>query len=367
MDRITGSSTIDIGGGRRGFRGRDAVAGIAGTEVTADWLNDLQEELMAVIERAGFTGSTLDVQQLLRAIRTQRPNYVVAGGTANALTLVLDPAPATLDELLGTPIRFHVHVSNGGATTLKVNDFAALPLRMYGGSDMIANQLVPGIVEAAYDGTVYQVLSLTPSVFSRGGYQWFANSTSWTVPQGVFYVTAEVLGAGGGGGGTSVTGAAATGGNGGAFAVGRYAVTPGQVIPITVGLGGGAAAAGAQNGFAGGASSFGSYVTANGGYGGIGSGGGVQTIIQPNATTSGANIIGLIGSQAQPAYQIGTTLVMSPGGPPPNGGYTDRAGYSNSSPIGGSYASLLGQGGGGGLGGSAPGGAGASGYIKITY
>lgn len=307
------------------------------------------------------------VEKLALDAQSGKWNYAIAGGTANALTATLSPAPASLASLIGSVVALKIVATNPGAVTLNMNGFGPVPVRMLGGADILPNQLVAGIVVLTYDGATWQVLSVTPSIFSRGGYQWFVNSASFTVPPGVFFITAECVGGGGGGGGTSTTGAAATGGNGGARGIGRYAVTPGQVIPVTVGQGGAAAAAGAQNGFAGGASSFGSMLTANGGFGGVGSGGGIQTIIQANATVSGANILASIGSQSQPAYRIGATLVCSPGGPPPQGAYTDRAGYDDNSPVAGVNATQLGQGGGGGLGGSAPGGRAAGGYVIINY
>ncbi|MDU7520215.1 MAG: hypothetical protein E7K72_02275 [Roseomonas mucosa] len=68
MDRITGANAIDLGSGRRGFRDRNTALGIAGTRVLADWLNAIQEEIMAVIEAAGLTADASDMGQLLKAL-----------------------------------------------------------------------------------------------------------------------------------------------------------------------------------------------------------------------------------------------------------------------------------------------------------
>lgn len=68
MDRINGANTIDIGSGRRGFRGRSALAGIAGTELAASWHNQVQEELMAILEAAGLVPSATDWTQVLQAL-----------------------------------------------------------------------------------------------------------------------------------------------------------------------------------------------------------------------------------------------------------------------------------------------------------
>jgi hypothetical protein len=76
MDRITGN-TVNLGGGRRGFRARNLSLGQAGTIVTAAHLNAVQEELMAVIEAAGLTPSSADLDQLLQAILLITPGRLV--------------------------------------------------------------------------------------------------------------------------------------------------------------------------------------------------------------------------------------------------------------------------------------------------
>ena len=68
MDRVNGARTVDIGGGKRGFRSQNRAAGINGTEVTATFLNDVQENLAAVIEGAGLALAAGDWTLLRRAI-----------------------------------------------------------------------------------------------------------------------------------------------------------------------------------------------------------------------------------------------------------------------------------------------------------
>lgn len=50
MRRIAGDNTVDIGGGKQGFRDRNAQIGQVGTTVTAAWLNEIQEEIAAFVE-----------------------------------------------------------------------------------------------------------------------------------------------------------------------------------------------------------------------------------------------------------------------------------------------------------------------------
>lgn len=85
-------------------------------------------------------------------------------------------------------------------------------------------------------------------------------SYTFTVPAGVTSVRAIVIGGGGSGGrcGSSYGGG---GGGGGGFAMGVYSVTPGQAIPVTVGIGG----PGYNTYGNGGTSSFGAFCSATGG------------------------------------------------------------------------------------------------------
>ncbi|WP_417423631.1 DUF2793 domain-containing protein [Hoeflea sp.] len=69
MDRINGAGTVDIGGGRQGFRSEDLPTGVEGTEVTAEWLNAVQENILKVIEEAGLALDVNDWSLLWRSIR----------------------------------------------------------------------------------------------------------------------------------------------------------------------------------------------------------------------------------------------------------------------------------------------------------
>ena len=69
MDRVNGADWVNIGGGRRGFRSENAAAGISGTEVTAAWLNAVQENLLKVIEEAGLIPDITDWDLLWKALQ----------------------------------------------------------------------------------------------------------------------------------------------------------------------------------------------------------------------------------------------------------------------------------------------------------
>jgi hypothetical protein len=69
MDRVNGANTVDIGGGRRGFRDRNLVAGLPGTQVPAAHMNAVQEELLKIIEDAGLTPNPSNLAQLREGMR----------------------------------------------------------------------------------------------------------------------------------------------------------------------------------------------------------------------------------------------------------------------------------------------------------
>ena len=108
----------------------------------------------------------------------------------------------------------------------------------------------------------WKLPSLRPGFAS--GVQTFAASGNFIVPNGVSQLEVEMWG-GGSGTYASIAGSAAGGGSGGGYARKRItSLMTGQMIPVTIGAGGGAGSPGIPPG-AGGTSSFGPYVSATGG------------------------------------------------------------------------------------------------------
>lgn len=121
----------------------------------------------------------------------------------------------------------------------------------------------------------------------------FPSSGTFTPPAGVTRLRVRAWGGGAAGAGSSSTSFCGGGGGGGGYCEGIFTVTPGTVIPVTVGAGG-------TSGASGSASSFGSYCTANGGAAGTagtssvgGNGGNGGT-----ATGGSVNIAGQTGGNA---------------------------------------------------------------------
>jgi hypothetical protein len=150
MDRIAHSSHVDIGGGRRGFRSKDTVAGVPGTVATATHLNAVQEEIMAVIEAAGLVPSGANLAQLLGATHSQAANYRAAGGTANALTFSSVAGFEIAAYLPGQVFRFVTGANpSTGACTFKADALAAVPLVKRNGGALVAGDLP---ADTAFEG-----------------------------------------------------------------------------------------------------------------------------------------------------------------------------------------------------------------------
>lgn len=375
MDRIAHSSAVEIGG-KRQFRSKDTVAGVPGTVVTATHMNAAQEEQVTLIEKSGLEPDASDLMQTARSVRRQRLNYFDApGGTANALTIVMDPVPADYAELKGTPIRIKAAATNTAAMTLALTGVAgaARAITYSDGSAIRPGDIVAGaIFEVEDDGTRFQIADMPAAAVKRAilkrsrVFFTTTGSFSYTVPAGVYSLIVKGWGAGGGGGYGASQGGGSGGGSGGYFEL-EVDVTPGQVITGFIGAGGLAGFAG-NNGLGGANTTVtvaGVTYTAIGGNGGqnansasVGnsqSGGGVSgaVTVAKFGEPSGGGLLGYSGS--------GILGYGGKGGTAPGGGYGGNAGSGNAN--GGSAPG----GGGGGSGNGGTPGAGARGEVVIEF
>lgn len=122
------------------------------------------------------------------------------------------------------------------------------------------------------------------------------SGTSWTVPAGVTFVNATLIGGGGGGGGSSLSNSvagAAVNGLGGAIVESTVVTTPGTNISYSIGAGGtgGSPSYPWTGGFGGSTTFTGATTAAGGGYGmnfGVGIDGAVGTSYLANNNGGGA-------------------------------------------------------------------------------
>ena len=358
MDRIVHSTAVDIGGGRRGFRSKDTVAGQPGTVLTATHANAEQEELVGFIEATGQEPSGDHLNQLTIGVRSQALNYAIAAGSANALVVELDPVITAHIE--GLPLRIKpIHTNTGPAT---LNEGAgARPIRRYDGTPLAGGEILAGIPFEVMDAGDEWVI--TSAIRYGIGSGLFVRSTpgafSFEVPPGVFTLFVNLWGAGAGGGGVgSPSNGSAGGGGAGGRLFARAAVTPGQIINGVVGAGGSGGGAGGA-GLAGGTTSF-------GGYGATGGSPGQPNSGSPDGGAGGSayagdlNIGGGAGGSGTPGV---TAAIGGAGGGASSGG----PGGSPGSGISGNGVFPGGGGGGRGTANSGAGSNGADGLIIVEW
>jgi hypothetical protein len=259
------------------------------------------------------------------------------------------PKPVYSDAGLTIPLSNPVVADNAGrfpAMFLEVGDYKTI-LEDADGNVIATDDPVSG-APAIPD----------PNIYFKGNMQSFVTSGTFTVPADVTRIKVTVT-AGGGSGASCASGGFGGGGGAGGTAIESIAVTPGDVITVTVGAGGAAPAAGANNGNDGGNSSFGSFCSALGGVGGLAASPGGQG----NVATGGTiNIRGGDGGDGTG----GDYRRAGDGGASFWGG----GGRGGASPTGGFAARAQGSGGGGAydnIATAAPGGVGANGIVVVEW
>ena len=170
-------------------------------------------------------------------------------------------------------------------------------------------------------------------------------SFTFTIPAGISKIMVEVWGAGAGGSGCGQNFA----GGGGAYGKGIYTVTPGANHTVTVGAGGAGGTTLGASGAAGGASSFGALISANGGTSGQGGTSSAPFNISGGDSYTGYNTRGQNGGSG--AY----------------GGQGGRTPLDTSDNSGNGRNGVAPGGGGGNCGAGTTGGNGAAGRVVIYY
>jgi hypothetical protein len=213
---------------------------------------------------SGFTPTSADLYQLLKAVRSQAVNYVTDVGTVNNLAVAFNPA---LDGYTnGLIVRVKVAHTNTGSAQIDCGP-GARPIVNIDGSGLAPGELwAAGVATLCYVDTEFQLLSpniiamlaalppgggggvtggvtggTTYNTYVYNAFQGIASWTSpgtynWTVPGGVQHVWGRLWAGGGPGAVQPNTMFLTIGGHGG-YAEGRFDVIPGTLMQIVIGAG----------------------------------------------------------------------------------------------------------------------------------
>lgn len=318
----------------------------------------------------------LPVSGIVDAIQKCTMTYAADTGSANTYVASFVPKLPTLVD--GMRLTFKAKTANTGASTFAPNGNTAYPLYSHAnqalqGGEIIAN----GLIEVEWNSTLtawvlcgnsggaLPVAAATQSNHAMQlgqatgrllNIQAFSASGTYTPTTGTTKLRLKVWGAGGGGAGAlnSATQGSGSGG-GGAYAETYIAMPAVSTVSIVIGTGGSAGGANSTTaGGAGGSTSFGSYIVCPGGTGGTTAGGGTGGTA-PTST--------VISSNGQPGQGSAQSVVLGGTGGAAFGSYGGLPHFASAGDTGG----LPGGGGAGGTSAQATYGAGkgANGYIMI--
>jgi len=120
-------------------------------------------EIVNVITKNKIAPDAADLGQLLKAVRSQRVNYVQDTGSVNTLSVALDPP---LDAYtVGLPLKVQIRETCTGGSTIDAGAGRVPVKLMNGGSTGAGDLPAGGICELVYDGAAFQLVNF----FGLGG------------------------------------------------------------------------------------------------------------------------------------------------------------------------------------------------------
>lgn len=174
MQRIsTPTKQVDLfGPGKHGFRDGDTNNGVLATRMDAAFFNDQQEELIGIVEGAGFIPAAGVRTQLAQAIQSGAMWACQAAGTSDALIGAFTPAVAVLKN--GMSLRIRAAVANALTNpTFTPNNAVIAPKPIVKGSNTALAQsdiAGPGHwLDLQYDQTLDGWVLLNPANGIGGG------------------------------------------------------------------------------------------------------------------------------------------------------------------------------------------------------
>lgn len=120
-------------------------------------------EIVYVIDKNKFAPDAADLGQMLKAIRSQRVNYVEDTGSVNTLSVALDPPLGAYT--IGLPLKVKVRETSTGGSTIDAGPGRVQIKLMNGASTGAGDLRQGGICELVYDGAAFQLVNF----FGLGG------------------------------------------------------------------------------------------------------------------------------------------------------------------------------------------------------
>lgn len=350
---FAGITTFDKGIGPRYLLNLRIAASIASNILTIALKGNDGNDASATnpIEIAFRNVSLLDGSYVVRSITAALSMTVLSGGTLGFVAsedgyvhvYAIDNAGTVVLAIAKNPIFDPAEVYSSTLSAVSSDDADTLYSTAAQTSKAIQYlgrvRITHGAVLGEWSENPTEITPALPT-FKKRGMEAFTSSGSFTVPEGVYQIYAELVGGGGAGGAVSGD-TSGSGGGGGGYSAGYLDVSPGETISVTVG------GAGSNSTFGGLTANGGSAGTA-GGSGGAGGG----------SSSGDINTKGNGGGQGTP----NTLGRLAIGG---HGGGSFFGGGAPGSVGGGIAGGAYGGGGSGAVSGS--GGAGAAGVVKVSW
>ena len=122
-------------------------------------------ELVNMITHSGGVPNDADLHQLAKAVQSGKVVYGIDAGTANQLSVTLQPPLVEYPE--GLRLCVKVLNANTGASTINVNGLGAQPINYPNGTPLKGNELAIGaIASMIYDGVEFQLQNVASNVLA---------------------------------------------------------------------------------------------------------------------------------------------------------------------------------------------------------
>lgn len=124
-------------------------------------------ELVNIISKSKLTPDANDLLQATKGIRSQRLNYAVDTGSVNNLSVAYDPPIGTYT--VGLLLRVKIAQTNTGPSTIDAGGGRVSIRTMHGAGTAPGDLPGGGIVDLAYDGTMFQMINFFGQPGAGGG------------------------------------------------------------------------------------------------------------------------------------------------------------------------------------------------------